>query len=30
MVFIPPFVNVVYQTDLQILKNPCMSGLNPI
>ena len=29
MVFIPQFVNVVYQADLQILKNPCMSGLNP-
>ena len=30
MVFILKFVNVVYHIDnLQLLKNPCISGINP-
>ena len=27
--FILQFVNVVYHTDLEILKNPCILGINP-
>ena len=29
MIFILQFVDVVYQTDLWILKNPCIPGINP-
>ena len=29
MVFIFQFVNMVYHIDLQILKNPCISGIKP-
>ena len=29
MVFIFQFVNMVYHTDLHILKNPCIPGINP-
>ena len=29
MVFIFQLVNMVYHIDLHILKNPCISGINP-
>ena len=29
IVFILQFVNMMYHIDLHILKNPCISGINP-